>query len=166
MIMMVINYKIKYQGRSFSILAGVFIGIFLLLLSNLIGESTIFFISLLHNFPQFSHSNTIQTIPSIFGYILAILFSGIFTTLLMDEKKRNCIFSGITGILILILSICYFYIAGDITLLYTSQIVTILGPAGMLLDFIIYTIPLSMIGFIFGFFGGYLAEYLLERGVI
>lgn len=148
--------KFRRFGRTFSIITGSLVGLLIIALFNLIGENTNLFITSVHNINFFNEMFTVERVTALFISILAIFLSGMLTTYLLTRKKRSCIFGGITGIVVMLMTMIYCYLSG--TVFPTSSIASLFGQAGILLDFIIHAVPISMIGFIFGYMGGCLAK--------
>lgn len=150
--------KFRRFGRTFSIIAGSIVGLLIIALFNLSGENTSLFITSVHNINFFNEIFTAKRSNSLFISVLAIFISGMSTTFLITQKKRSCIFGGITGIVVVLITMIHCYLAGPV--LPTSTITSLFGPAGIILDFITNAVPISMIGFIFGYLGGCTAKLL------
>jgi len=154
--------KFRHFGRRFSIIAGSIIGLIMIGLFNLIGENTHLFVTSMHNTNFFNEVDTVKSIISLFTFVLPLFISGMVTTLLLTEEKRSYIFGGLTGILVVLVTMIYCYLTGVIIFPASSVYVSQFGPAGILLDFIINAVPISMVGFIFGYLGGFLIENVLK----
>ncbi|NYB27903.1 MAG: hypothetical protein HVN34_11380 [Methanobacteriaceae archaeon] len=152
----------RHFGRRFSIIAGFIIGLIMIGLFNLIGENTHLFVTSMHNTSFFTQTSGVKSIVSLFIFVLPLLISGMLTTFLLTEEKRSYIFGGLAGILVVLVTMIYCYLTGVIILPASSVYVSQFGPAGILLDFIINTVPISMVGFIFGYLGGFLIENVLK----
>ncbi len=155
---------LKYRrfGRRFSIITGSIIGLIIIGIFNLIGENTNLFVTSMHNTSFFYEVDTVKSIFSLLTFVLPLFISGMITTFLLTEEKRNRMFGGITGILVVLITMIYCYLTSTITFPASYAIVSQFGPVGILLDFIINAIPISMVGFIFGYIGGFFIENILK----
>lgn len=148
----------KYHERSFSILSGFLVGLFIVILFNLSGDGLSKFIILFHNASFFTLTALTHYLPSILLFSVALLTAGIVTSLLLSESKRHCILGGLTGVMLILVTMLISFMYGSIDFSSISQILSILGPASILLVFLIYAIPFAMIGFIFGYLGSFIVE--------
>ncbi len=150
--------RFRHFGRRFSIIAGSIIGLIIIGIFNLIGENTHLFVTSMHNISFFNETSTAKSIISLSTFILPLLISGMITTFLLSAEKRSYIFGGLTGILVVLVTMIYCYLTGVMVFPDSSVYVSHFGPVGILLDFIINAVPISMVGFIFGYLGGFLIE--------
>jgi hypothetical protein len=148
----------KYHERSFSILSGFLTGLFFVILFNLSGDDPSKFIIIFQNVSFFTSTTLTYYLSSILLFSVALLTAVIVTSRLLSERKRNYILCGLTGVMLILVTMLIFYVYGSIDFSSTSQILTILGPASLLLVFLIYAIPFAMIGFIFGYLGSFIVE--------
>lgn len=148
----------KQHERTFSILSGLTVGLFIILLFNLSGNGPDKFIILFTNTSFFTINALSHYLTSILSFSLAIITAGTITTSLLSKPKRNCILGGFTGIILILVIMLISYLYGSIDFPTSSQVIAILGPASILLVFVIYAIPFTMIGFIFGYLGSFLTE--------
>lgn len=155
--------KTRHFGRTISIIMGSLIGLLILVLFNFIGGNTGLFIVSMHNIDFLNETHNFNFTVPLFVFTLTILISGMITTFLITDKKRNGIFGGITGIIMVLISLIHCYLTGGIIFPSSSVIVSQLGTASIILDFITNAVPISMIGFIFGFLGGYLVDKILKH---
>ena len=148
----------KYHERSFSILSGFLAGLFFVILFNLSGDGPSKFIILFYNASFFTLTTLTHYLSSILLFSVALLTAGIVTSLLLSERKRHCILGGLTGVMLILVTMLISYVHGPIDFSSTSQILVILGPASILLIFLIYAVPFAMVGFIFGYLGSFIVE--------
>ena len=141
----------KYHERSSSILSGFLVGLFFVILFNLSGNGPNKFIILFHNASFFTLTALTNYLPSILQFSVALLTAGIVTSLLLSKNKRHNILGGLTGVMLILVTMLISYAYGSINFSTSSQVLSILGPASIVLVFLIYAIPFSMIGFIFGY---------------
>jgi hypothetical protein len=155
----------KYHERSFSIFSGFLTGLFFVILFNLSGNGPNQFITLFHNASFFTLTTFTHSLPSILLFSIALLTAGIVTSLLLSESKRHCILGGLTGIMLILVTMLISYLNGSIDFSTFSQVLSILGPTSMPLIFVIYAIPCATIGFTFGFLGSFIVEkyYNLDK---
>lgn len=147
----------KQHERTFSILSGLIVGLFIILLSNLSGNGPDKFIILFTNTSFFTINALSHYLTSILFYSLAIITAGTITTSLLSKPKRNCILGGFTSIILILVIMLISYLYGSIDFPTSSQVIAI-GPASIPLVFVIYAIPFTMIRFIFGYLGSFLTE--------
>ena len=148
----------KYHERSTSILSGFLVGLLFMILFNLSGIGPNKFIILFQNTSFYTLAALTHYLPSILLFSIALLTAGIVTSLLLSKSKRHNILGGLTGVMLILVTMLISYMYGSIDFSTTSQVLSILGPASMALVFIIYAIPFSMVGFIFGYIGSFIVE--------
>ena len=148
----------KYHERSFSILSGFLVGLFFVILFNLSGDGPSKVIILFHNVSFFTLTAVIHYLSSILLFSVALLTAGIVTSLLLSEHKRYCILGGLTDVMLILVTKLISYVYGPIDFSSTSQILSILGPSSIPLIFLIYAIPVVMVGFIYGYLGSFIVE--------
>ena len=148
----------KKHERTFSMLSGLTVGLFIMILFNLSGNSPDKFVIMFINTSFFTMAALLHYIVSILFFSLAIITAGIVTSFLLSKTKRNCILGGFTGIILILVIMVISYLYGSLVFPTSSMVMAILGPASIPLVFVMYAIPITMIGFIFGYLGSFLTE--------
>ena len=148
----------KKHERTFSMLSGLTVGLFILLLFNLSGHGPEKFVIMFLNTSFFTMAALSHYLESILFFSLAIIAAGTVTSILLSKTKRNSMLGGFTGIILILVIMLTSYLYGTIDFPTSSQVITILGPASIPLVFMMYAIPITMVGFIFGYLGSFLVE--------
>ena len=148
----------KSHERTFSILSGFLVGLFIMILFNLTGNGPDKFVILFNNTSFFAITTLTHYLTSILLFSLALITAGMVTSFLLSDTKRNSILGGLTGIILILVIMVISYSYGSIDFPTYSQVFAILGPASIPIIFMIYAIPFAMIGFIFGYVGSFLTE--------
>ncbi len=148
----------KKHERTFSMLSGLTVGLFIILLFNLTGNGPEKFVIMFLNISFFTMATLSHYLASILFFSLAIITAGTVTSILLSKPKRNSILGGFTGIILILVIMLTSYLYGAIDFPTSSQVLAILGPASIPLVFVMYAIPITMVGFILGYLGSFLAE--------
>jgi hypothetical protein len=154
--------KMTPSNKVFAISSGLTVGVACILIFKLI-YSPVNYTTLFYNINFLGQGTSTSFIVSIFLFSVSIISAGVVTTFLLS--KKNCILGGITGSFIIILIMILSYSFGTMQFPIFPQIHVILGYASIPLVFLIYAIPTSMIGFILGYLGSYLAEHSYVQAI-
>ena len=96
------------------------------------------------------------------AWITSLILSGFVTTIIITSKKRNEIYGGLSGIIVVIIMMIFIYTAGMVKIPTSSEVIVTLGPLGYIIVFLIYLIPLGAFGFIFGYIGGIISKLIIK----
>lgn len=154
----------KFHKRRFSMVSGFMVGFITIFMINITGLNPGRYMAIFNTANFFMHPHLLGFIISMVPFSLAIICAGVVTTALLSEKKRNCIFGGITGMWLILVGMLISYSLGVMQFPISSQIEAILGFPGLILVFLIYAVPITMLGFILGYFGSFLTEQFSYNG--
>lgn len=149
--------KILHKRR-FSMFSGFMVGLIFLFLIHVSGLNPAKYLGIFNTSNFFIPSNLMTFSIFMIPVSIAIISAGIVTFALLSEKKKHCIFGGITGMWLILISMGFSYSVGLMQFPITSQVEFILGTPGIALVFLIYAVPITMLGFILGYFGSFVTE--------
>ena len=152
--------NLTVQSRSTAIIIGIISGLV---------ASIIFKIFLINPFiiiSEFQTTNILFFISNnpwnFIAWIISLIISGFITTSITTSKNRNTMYSGLSGITVVIIMMIFIYTMGMVNIPTSSEVIVTFGPLGYLLSFLIYLIPLGAFGFIFGYIGGFISIILIK----
>ncbi|UTB32559.1 MAG: hypothetical protein NKF70_13905 [Methanobacterium sp. ERen5] len=142
-------------NKGLAVLSGLIVGILFISASNLAGVNPVEYITV-YNTDFITQTVLASVLMSTTLLFVSLLSSGIVTSFML--AKKNCIYGGFAGISLIVITMMFAYPMGGISFPIFSQFQSLIGVATVPLVFLAYVIPLTMIGFVLGFLGSYMAE--------
>ncbi len=161
-----VKFNLKKYRRMLSITTGLITGLLITFLLDTAGMEPERFISAFSSVSMSNQNIQVAFIGSIFLLCLSIVTAGIVTNFMLDEKERHCILGGFTGILMILTVTLWYFFFNLISFPTSTQLIHLIGPVGIPLVFLVYAIPISMIGFALGYFGSLIMERLYYPNVV